>query len=223
MIHLYAVTAATLPTRHLAGLEGASVTTVACGTLHAAVSRHERPPEANQTAALAHAAVVDRVSGLVPAVPVRFGVHHRSDAGLRAAISRHADELHTTLDRVGDHVEFMVRFANRPPPAPAVDIPNDATTPGLRYLHQRMAEERAARDASTVMEQQLREATAELAEQAVAVVERAGIHGPERCFLVPRSQADRFRRSSTRTAAHDRVVIGGPWPPYTFAAVEGPV
>jgi hypothetical protein len=49
-------------------------------------------------------------------------------------------------------------------------------------------------------------------------VERDGPQGPERCLLVAVEQAERLLELARQLAAGDaRLVVGGPWPPYTFA------
>jgi hypothetical protein len=226
MIHLYAVARGTdLPPR-LTGLEGAELEIVPCGSVDAVVSEHDRSPPPNRAAALRHAAVVAAVAEHASVVPVRFGVQHVDRGSLRRAVRSAEGDLSRSLDRVGGHVEFVIRWdpstlARSEEPARAPEQPEPQDAPGRRYLEARLAEQGRARDAERVATAELRALTGSLHDQAAVVVERIGHHGPERCYLVERAALASFTAAASACLqGRDELVLGGPWPPYTFATEE---
>lgn len=242
MIHLYALARGSrLPSGFL-GVEGAELEIVPCGSIEAVVSQHEHAPTANRAGALRHAAVVAKVAQHAEVVPVSFGVQHRHRAGLQDAVGAAAPELLRSLRRVGGYVEFVVRHASargtRPPraleppdrsapdgSAPDGFAPDRATTghrAGRRHLEERLlAEQRRARDAEWIATAELRALTSPLDGQAAVVVDRAGPHGPQRCFLVERDALVPFTAAASACLEdREELVLGGPCPPYTSATEE---
>ena len=98
MIHLYALGEPPPAGWVGVGVDDVAVEILACGDLHAAVSRHERPVAADRPQLLAHAAVVEALSLVTASVPVRFGVRHVDEPALMAAIEEQRPHLHATLD-----------------------------------------------------------------------------------------------------------------------------
>jgi hypothetical protein len=219
VIHLYALTAGPPPPVDVAGIDGAPLSTVDAGALLAVASEHAAAPPATASNALAHATVIAAVGEMVPSLPIRFGAHHRDHAAVRSALAETEDLLLATLARVGHAVEYVVRAE----PAPTVAAPVPATTGedegrGRRYLEERLAEQRAAGAAEAAVRDRVAAATTGLEPLATEVTERLGRAGPERCFLVDRGTRAAFEAAAaTATAAAD-LVLGGPWPPFTFAA-----
>lgn len=239
MIHLYALTRGARLPPGVVGIQGTELEIVPCGPIDAVVSEHEYAPPADRATALSHAAVVAAVAEHAEVVPVRYGVQHRDRAGLQGAVIEAEPELVHSLQRVGGHVEFVVRHASdasarrtsppraqKPPErsAPDASAPDEATTapqPGRRYLEERLAEQRRARDAELMAAAELRALTSPLDGQAAVVVERTGPYGPERCYLVDRGALASFTvAASACLEDREELVLGGPWPPYTFATEE---
>ena len=224
MIHLYAVARGARLPRDLRGLGEAALEIVPCGPLDAVVSQHAGSPQADRAAALRHAAVVAAVAEHASVVPVRFGVQHVDRASLQGAVRAAAPGLLRAMERVGGHVEFVVRGqpVTQARAGAAPDRPWLAEgAPGRAYLEARLAEQRRARQAEQVATAELRALTGPLDDQAVVVVERVGPQGPERCYLVERSALAAFTAAASRCLRdREELVLGGPWPPYTFATEE---
>jgi hypothetical protein len=219
VIHLYAVTADAPPALDVLGIDGVPLHHPACGALHATISEHPRAPTVSADSATAHAAVVAAVAEQVPAVPIRFGVDHTDVGSLQEALAEVERSLLDTLARIGDGVEFVVRATAAPPPAPQVTIPANGTVArGRTYLEERLRERHALRDTHERIAADLATVTAPLIDRALDTADRVGHAGPERCFLVPRAQAPRFAAAAGEALdGRDDLLVGGPWPPYTFA------
>jgi hypothetical protein len=220
VIHLYALTGRDVSVAGVDGIDGAPLRCVPCGPLHAVVSDHPTAPSASRATALTHADVVATVAASAPTLPVRFGTDHADRDALCRSLEETADRLVTELERIGGCVEFVVRGAGPPPvptpPATPATVPSGGG-PGRAYLERRLAEEQATRSAEDLVAEQLRTSTEPLDRLAVDVQGRRGPAGVERCYLVPGRDADRFAAAADRIADRDALVVGGPWPPYTFA------
>jgi hypothetical protein len=224
VIHVYALVDGPVDLGALGGVDDQPLRTVACPPFHAVVSDHDRAPEATRERALAHARVVAAAGERAAAVPVQYGAQHADEAALRGAVADRAESLRRTLSRVGGQVEVVVRFPRPPFPEPSPSSePSppavDAEGSGRAYLEGRLARERSERAALRDATQRLRERTAPLEPLASEAVDRTGPLGPERCLLVPADEVEPLL-AAARAAAdeHDDLVVGGPWPPYTFAS-----
>lgn len=227
MIHLYALARAGGDPR-VAGIAAAPVVTFDAAGLHAIVSHHDAAVRATPDAALAHVAVIEALAAQTDVLPVRFGPGHADTATLRAELDRIRPQLHTLLDRVAGHVEFVVRATE--PPAPAAvgagHAPTDPAAPGGRqgqgraYLEARRARIRAEAEGEEALRDRLRSTTEPLASGAAAVRDTTGRNGPERCFLVSRHAAPTFAAQAQQlTDGAGDLVVGGPWPPFTFSSL----
>jgi hypothetical protein len=216
VIHLYALAQRTGPLPELRGLDGAAVEALDCGQLRAIVSRHDEQPARTPEQALVHAAVTDAVARVTPTLPVRFDRAHRDEEVLGREIEQRGPELAQLLSEVGGCVEFVIRAV---PETPAgVERSGAGGGPGQQYLAQRLAEEQAARAALEAARARLRGCAEGLDQLARASRERDTKRGPEVAYLVEAERADRFRAAAQdRTAQAADVVVGGPWPPYSFA------
>lgn len=238
MIHVYALTSAPLTLGGETGMDGQPLRTVGCPPLAAVVSDHDRPPAATRERVLTHARVVASVADRASALPVQFGAEHADETALRGAVLEREADLCRALGRVGGHVEVVVRFDGPEPPVPPASSgppeppPGDATVPadregagvapeagsGRAYLEQRRAREQHVLSHRRAAAQALRERTAPFEHLAAELLDRAGRYGPERCLLVQRGRLEELLAAARATLeAHDDLVLGGPWPPYTFA------
>jgi hypothetical protein len=234
VIHLYALAGRPAEVDGLVGVDGAPLRSIPAAPLHAVVSDHEGVPRATRTRALAHAEATLQVCQLAPATPARYGAHHADEAALRSALAERAEDLLASVRRVGGRLEVVVRFERRPDPVPASAVGGPASaTPrtrgdedgaasgegaGRAYLEGRLERERAEQETRRVAADGLRGRTAVLDEDAVGIIERDGAQGPERCLLVPAGRADAVVATAHALAdGEPRIVVGGPWPPYTFA------
>ena len=237
MIHLYALCAGPGDLADLRGVDDAPVHAVEVDRgLVAVHSEHARRPVPTRERALRHFEVVTAACRRCErALPVRYGEVHHDLPALCEALRADTADLRARLDRVGGHVEILVRLAAPPrtDPVPAepsasepvavgaAPAPPDAEAPGAgrAYLQARRDAEARTAAAHAAAVTTLRRPTQHLAVLAAEVVERAGPTGPERCFRVIRHDAEQLLATARTAAAtsDDDLVVGGPWPPYTFA------
>lgn len=222
MIHLYAL-ARVAPPGVLSGILDAPVSVVDGSGLLAVVSEHAGGVPVSREAGIAHLRVVTAAARHGPTLPVRFGQQHHDVAALQARLEADRERLARLLEQVGSHVEFVVR-----PPSPApVSVASTSASdtratstggPGRAYLERRRSLVLHAERQRAQTYRRLLDATEPLVPHAAAVHDLEGPHGVERCFLVPEATAPRFA-----TRAHDTLepsfVVGGPWPPFTFASL----
>ena len=187
--------------------------TIEVAGLDAIVSPVERE-EANETAVLAHAGVVDGVFAANAAVlPVRFGAGFSDATSLSAAIGGRVDRLRQALELVRGNVEVGLRVGMGTQPK------GPRKGSGREYLMDRLARVRAAEQAADEIHRPLARAA-----QADTVTV---LPTPElllsAAYLVARGGVDAFRgRIEELDGRHPELtfVSTGPWPPYSFATVE---
>jgi hypothetical protein len=230
VIHVYALAERPAEVDGLLGVDGSPLRSVPAPPLHAVVSGHERAPRATRERALAHAEATLQVCQLVPATPVRYGAHHADEAALGTALAERGQDLLASVRRVGGRLEVVVRFERGPEPvttaavtgtgvaaaSPATGAAADVGA-GRAYLEGRLERQRAELRERRAAADDLREQTAGLDRHADRVIERDGAQGPERCLLVPAGSVAVVVAAARGLASERRIVVGGPWPPYTFA------
>lgn len=223
MIHLYALARAAVVPR-VTGIAAAPIVTLEAAGLHAVISHHDAAVRATADAALAHVAVIEALAEHTDVLPVRFGPGHTDTAALRTQLDRVRPRLHTLLDRVAGHVEFVVR-ATEPPASVAAgagrnDVEHTAHGSGRAYLEGRRAVVLEMAEREDALRDRLRSTTEPLASAAAAVRDTTGRRGPERCFLVLRPAAPAFAAQARQlTESGSDLVLGGPWPPFTFSSL----
>lgn len=223
---------AVLPTTAGTGIT-AGLTLVGCRTL-AAVTRHigdERPARVVDEL-LHHEAVVEAVRAASPALPVRFGTVFRDATAVAGALEAHHEALAADLLRLGDRLEMGVTALwDAPDTVVAADDDrggdSGAERAGTRYLRARavqfLQEDALAARARTVA------AEVDAALGAVARDRRASTLPTPRialrvAYLLAPEDLDAFRQAfdaMRRTMRGVRVLMSGPWPPYSFVARPG--
>lgn len=182
--------------------------------------------------ALRHEAVVEALGRVGPALPVRFGTTLPDESAIVRALSDRYATLLADLDRLTGTVEYgLTALWKEPaqdrlpegrspdPGAPGGDLPGG---PGTRYMRARLAmyqQEAARRDraaeAARVLDRQLRPAALDgrwTIEPTARVAARAA-------YLLQQSSVEAFQQAfdASRAACPNlRLVLSGPWPPYTF-------
>lgn len=209
MVHLYALVdrPARLP-------DGASLRTVDVGGIDAVYGDATEAAEPTDEAVLAHADVVERLAALNDAVlPARYPGRYDDEAALAAAVRERAPQLDEALGRVRGCVELGVRVLRE-------EAGGKAATSGADYMRRRLAEvneaEALAAEVDTAVAACTREATKAVTATADLVLSAA--------YLVSRTEVDAFRAAVDRVAEAHRdlaFVCVGPWPPYSFALVDG--
>jgi gas vesicle protein GvpL/GvpF len=177
-----------------------------------------RPDVFGREDMLQHHAIVSSIHGHVDAcLPARFPTW--LDA---AALHRRAQALKGALDRVRGRSELAVTVLWLEPESSAG--PPEATTPGRRYLlARRHALAGSARRRARAGE--LADAVEHHMRPDVFAIERTLTPSAEVAvsiaLLTPRDQSGDLTHRLARVAFEDaRILVNGPWPPYTFADVS---
>jgi hypothetical protein len=170
---------------------------------------------------LEHHAIVSRLATELPSVlPARFPTSLADEAALRAVLARRQSDLIEALERVRGRAEVAVTALwtaaseDRPPP--------EAATPGLKYL--------LGRQQALTSSDRRRERARELADQIERLVgnDLADVQHQlcpsttvalSTALLVPREHVDIINKRLIRVEQDVRILVNGPWPPYTFATV----
>ena len=227
-----------------AGLDGAPVRRLDVGGLAAWVSDvGAASVTPTVAAARAHDAVVRAAMERETPLPARFGQTFADDAALRAALAPREEPLVGALERVRGAVEMTVRvlLEDAPaaaPPEAAADAPHGAPSDapagrvggaaaerGRAYLT-RLRERRRAEEARQERADFLHDRVA----AAVAGVVRGEVRAPlgrdgralSMSHLVPADAVDRYRDAVRALRQGDpplRMLISGPWAPYSFATI----
>ncbi len=218
----------------LAGLSGATLSTIACRDLAAAVSCADptglRPTSEH---VLRHEAIVEalRLSG--PLLPVRFGSILPDPGAVAQAIAERYAVLVADLTRLGDKIELGLTVlwgdegtgcdGIQPVREGSLDlITQGATGPGTQYLRARLKEYR---------QEQLLQSRAKTLAQGVDDVlrnysleshitllpaPRVALRGT---YLLEPSKFEAFREAFEEIRQQNprlRFLLSGPWPPYSF-------
>lgn len=218
-----------------AATDGDELAMVPCREL-AAVTSALRDDGARLTveAVRHHEAVVEAVRRQGPALPVRFGTVFRDVASVVSAIAAQYEPLAADLDRLGDKVELGLTAlwatppnGDGPPPAASGPEAPAGQGAGARYLHARAAEFR--RDEA--MKARAKAVARELdhGPGALALARRMALLPTPRValratYLLDPSRLNAFTVAfeTTMKARSDvRVLLTGPWPPYSFVRRPG--
>jgi hypothetical protein len=179
----------------------------------------DAPAFTREDVAAAHQVVSEIFERVEACLPARFPTILADEDALRGHLASRAEELVTRLASVRGAAEVAVTVLWTAPEEVPAGV--QADTPGRRYLLERQAaiagsDRRRARatDLAEVLEQQ--------AGQGVRRTERRVCPSAEvalsLALLVDREAAsDVCARLSLDSAQDVRILVNGPWPPYTFA------
>jgi hypothetical protein len=173
-----------------------------------------------------HDAVARAAAEHGPVLPLRFGTVVPDEHAADRLLSDRREAALRRLDAIGSGREWGVKVLRSDDDQPAAAAPDRSS--GAAYLAQRRAALQAAEEASRVAQQ--------IAETVDAAVQRWVIEATRRrgrrellldaAYLVRRDdeksfvdEIDRLARSLAEAGV--RLQISGPWPPYSFAALEG--
>lgn len=188
-----------------------------------------------------HEAVVERIMGALPVLPVKFGTIFRSRTRLKEFLGRHREGIVRVLDDLRDNAEWSVkgylaeeearRIVAAADPAIQSRVAALSSSPGARYIQQKQLDavieaalrawvERATHDLHEVLALHA-VASTELRCHASAVTGRPERMVFNRSFLVTPEALPDFRAALTdQQHAHQRtgltLELRGPWPPYNF-------
>jgi hypothetical protein len=218
---LHAVTtskaAAICPT----GLRAQPLIVVRHAEMSACASRFDAPPERfGRADLLAHHDIISNLAAQMDVLPARFPTWLADEEAIRRELECRRDDLVEALERVGGCVELAVTAVWN---AASDEIPPpEAATSGREYLLGRQqafsaSDKRRAR-ARQLADQTERLIGADVVEVRHQVCPSATV-ALSSAVLVSRASAESVKARLAR-AEHDvRILINGPWPPYTFADV----
>lgn len=206
-----------------------------------ALRRHLEDLNWLEPVARAHHRVIAAVAGQGPAVPMRLATIYSSAETLGAMLAARAASFDAVLERLRDRSEWGVKAYATPPQAGPDRLTGTARTAsgpgaGKAYL-QRRRDELGARD------QTRQRGQADAGRVHAALCEMAAdyrLHRPQApeltgrteamvlngAYLLGRAHAKPFADTVERLRREHpglRLELTGPWPPYSFADVGGPV
>ena len=183
------------------------------------------------TTARAHHGVVDALAHHHTVAPVRLATVYRTEDGVRALLDHHAEDIAGVLERVRDHGEWAVKAFRAAEPEPDPDAPADSARPGTSYLLRR----RSAHDRAAATRKALSRAVEQL-DQALSRYAAARRRYPPQdpqltgdseemllnaAYLVDQGRTEQFCQvARQRDGDRLRLALSGPWPAYSFTAVE---
>ena len=182
-------------------------------------------------AGAAHHTIVEAVAdaGFV-VLPFRLFTIFSSEASAREALVERLTAIQRAFDRVRGRSEWVLRIG-KPDPSRVTQPANVEATSGTSFLASKAKARRdeAARTARVQHDAAAAyEALAKLADAArLKDVEPGGTVLIDAALLVPSDAAEALERALTAAAGQllddgCAVSLTGPWPPYSFASLDGP-
>ncbi len=193
-----------------------------CGPFTLWLSELEAAPRATVDAARRHNEVVAAASGReVTPVPVRFGQWFATPEALERRVLDRCDAYAAWLRELAGALEFGIRVLEAVPPSPSAAASTRPAT-GREYLEALARRDAAARAAASRAES----LAAELRAALGGLVRRDRVEPPADgrghasiAHLVARRDFERYGRRIAELRARRpalRLVVSGPWPPYSF-------
>ena len=216
MLHLYALAdhPARLPA--LGGIGKSPLASAEVGGIDAIFSELAlAPTEATEETILAHAQVVEELAALNEAVlPARLARPYESEAALVDAIRGRTPQLRDALEHVRGCVEMGVRVVQQR------NGSDSASDSGSDYMRGRLEAIQGAKRVAHELDAAVRSVTRDSAHGVTATSELV----LSAAYLLPRAEVEPFRAAvETLAGQHPDLayVCLGPWPPYSFALVDG--
>lgn len=188
--------------------------------------------------ATAHDRVTREVAERVAVAPLRLATVFLGEDSLRARLAEWHERAEQALDRIEGREEWSVKAYADPASRPGTQDGSAADEAGVgagkAYLlrrraatQQREAALREDAEAAQRMHEELRGfvvAGRRLAPQDRRLTGHVGEMILNGTYLVDRGRVETFKSEVDRLAGlyeHIRVELAGPWPPYSFASLEG--
>jgi hypothetical protein len=214
-----------LPPHGLTGVAGAAVLAVHAGPLSCWVSVHDDRPGADADGVTAHNSVVQAALDCAGTpVPLRFGHWFEDADAVAAAIAQDAGRWTAMLRRIDGCIEYGVHIASSEGTQAARDVHAAEAHTGSEYMAA-LAQRHAGAAERRLREEML---CAWMLEWAGALVRESRTERPAAAgacatmaHLVQRRDAEEYERmmQHARDARADlRIVVSGPWPPYSFVS-----
>jgi hypothetical protein len=224
-VYAYCVLPATHPPpASLTGLDATPVAVVKVEDLLVWVSYLERP-QPSVEAVQAHNRVVEAaITEEVTPVPLRFGQWLEDESALRAAIAPRAADYRQKLQQFAGCLEFGLRLIDPKNEEKARDVHTSPATSGFEYMQALRESSRLAEQARQHAEQvraRVLETLHDLVHAERVQEERTAHSVLTVSHLVARPNFDEYRaraRHLRTVFPAMRLLVSGPWPPYSFAA-----
>jgi hypothetical protein len=189
--------------------------------MSAYASRFDTPPDHfGRADLLAHHDIISALAAQMDVLPARFPTWLADEEALRHELEYRQVDLGNALERVRGRVELAVTAIwtatsdEAPPP--------EAATPGRTYLLGRQQafsgsdrRRTRARQLADELERLVGEDLIEIRHQ-VCPSQTVALSS---AVLVPRGHAEDVKKRIPHAQQDVRILINGPWPPYTFADV----
>jgi hypothetical protein len=209
------------PPEDLRGIEDARVELLELPELGLWVSKLDRPEVTPETVQAHNRVVEVAVTEEVTPVPLRFGQWLDDAARLTESIHPRVAQYLEWLDHFAGCLEFGLRILDPTPRAEAQDVRREATT-GTEYMQslressnlaerQRAEAEAVAATVRELLRDVVRDERVEPGQTTHAVVTMS--------HLVARENFDEYRDRARQVRALFpglRLLLSGPWPPYSF-------
>jgi Gas vesicle synthesis protein GvpL/GvpF len=169
---------------------------------------------------LAHHELVSSLHARAHAVlPARFPTWLDDELHVRQLLNTREDSLSAALERVQNRVELAVSVVWTVEPTP---VPH-AATPGTRYLRERQQTHHVRDELEVIVATIERATQGSVVDRQVRVAPHQGL-AASIALLVERDQAAQVAEQVVHAVEREdvRILVNGPWPPYTFA-VLGPL
>lgn len=229
------------------GVAGQRVHTVTAAGLTAAVSAVDLADYGEQAlrrnlenlawleaAAWAHHHVIEAIARHAPVVPMRLATVYRGDESVAGMLAERRYDFEAALTTVRSRTEWGVKvYVKQPHTTPAGTTDTEPTSPGAAYLRRRKSELSAGEKARQAAAASAEDIHTTLRGMAVAALLRppqgqqlSGQPGQmilNSAYLVDNDRAEGWSAAVTELASRHagvRVELTGPWPPYSFAAIE---
>jgi hypothetical protein len=227
MLYLYClVSAGREPPPPLRGLADAPVRQVTAQSVGAWVSDLPAAIEAvTPELVRAHDVVVREAMRVETPLPARFGQTFADESALRRSLEERREGIVAGLGRVRGAVEMTVRLLLDPAAAAAVARP--AAKSGREYMAWLRARQRAAEEAQQragFLQARVARAVGGLARAEARSGASAGGNSATISHLVACGDVTRYRHlvhELTEREPELRVMLSGPWAPYSFAELPG--
>jgi gas vesicle protein GvpL/GvpF len=223
---VYALVGSPHPLQKVTGIRGERLRGIPIDGVVAIVGEVRRRPAASTRNLRHYAAVIESIAARVPAIlPVRFGTTCDDVAELTLALRSRGGATRQRLGAVRRRAQMTIRLVGSDPDdgrlrgqTPAMSRsgvrPRNKATQGTRYLQQRLAVLRTAREAAELAS--IRPAIQRFVKDE-RVERRSGVITIH--HLIPRALAKRYRTAVEHAAAESgvRLFVSGPFAPYAFA------
>lgn len=227
IVCVYALVRSPGPLKGVTGIAGERLRSISVGDVIAVVGEVRRRPQASTTNLRRYAAVVESIAAQVPAIlPVRFGTAFDDLQEMTVTLQSRGAAMRRRLRAVRRRAQMTIRLLSESESGDAsrasrsraagrarLRLGNKATQ-GTRYLQQRLADVRTAREVPELSP--IRPAIRRFVKEE-RVERRSGVITVH--HLIPSTTAERYRAAVERAAGKTdvRAAVSGPFPPYAFA------